>query len=349
MKKLLLSVIISIVPMAILAQVYHPMLQGNTNTWYYTFNVLPVKQQQPLFNCFYPHWPFDASWEISTEKDTLISGTSYKKVIEYGFLNPLDSCVLGYIREDTATRKVFFLDNQFNPETVIYDFSMNPGDSILINFSAPGYYESGYYFVDSIVNVNIEAGIRKAFYLHNPSQLFPAPLVWIESVGHSGHFTYPVSSNLFGDYFSFICTDWLPRDYGTMLTCFEHSNQKVYFDSCAYAHTLQGGCFVNADSCHYWNICGSIFESDVFAYVEVSPNPSNGNFTVSLDSYHPAEAEFIFRKPDGAVIRREGGYRISQGNNRFSFDLSGLADGIYLIECYTDKGVGVTRLLLTGQ
>lgn len=349
MKKLLLFITLFISPLVMSAQTYHPMLQGITNTWYYTFNVLPVKMQQSPFNCIYPHYPIDASFEVTTEKDTMISGTTYKKVLEHGFLNPLDSCVLGYIREDSAAQKIYFIDNLFNPETVLYDFSLTAGDSILINFSSPGYYESGYHFVDSIVNVTVEAGVRRAFYLSNPAQSFPAKMMWIESIGHAGHLTYPVSSNLFGDYFAFICTDWLPRDYATMITCFEHSNQKVYFDSCAYAHTQQGGCFVNADSCHYWNICGSIFESDVFGSVEVSPNPSGGNFTVSLESYHQAEAEFIFRKPDGAVVRRESGYRIAQGNNRFTFDLTGVADGIYLIECYTDRGVGVTRLLITGQ
>ncbi len=350
MKKLLLSVIISILPMVILAQVYHPMLQGNSNVWYYTWNIIGVKQQQTLYNCFYPTYPIDASYEISTVSDTTIAGTTYKKLIEYGFLNPLDSCVLGFIREDTVAEKIYFVDNLFNPEVLLYDFSMNVGDSIYIDFLSPGgYYDNGYYFVDSIIPVQIPAGQRRAFYLHNPNNSWSTSLVWIEGVGHPGYLAYPYSSNSFGFYFNGMCIDWVPRDFESMLTCYKHFHQQVYFDSCAYAHTQQGGCFVNADSCHYWNICGSIFESDVFGSVEVSPNPSGGNFTVSLESYHPAEAEFIFRKPDCAVVRRENGYRISLGTNRFSFDLSGLANGMYLIECYTDKGVGVTRLMITGQ
>jgi hypothetical protein len=144
------------------AQTYYPMLDS-VNTWSYATQLMGVRlpastQSMP---CSYPIGTYSNTFTEFTLADTLINSTWYKPVI----ISSLP-CTIGYMREDTAQQKVYFLDNQGNPEIVLYDFSMQVGDTITLNFY-PGGYTSGVYTLDSIVNVSIYAGTRRAFYLSN--------------------------------------------------------------------------------------------------------------------------------------------------------------------------------------
>lgn len=83
---------------------------------------------------------------VYVEKDTLINGLSYKKAIACTF-SPY--CVVGYLREDTALGKVWFLDWNFDSEVVALDFSKNVGDTLHIGYWQPAltvtnvYYNNG--------------------------------------------------------------------------------------------------------------------------------------------------------------------------------------------------------------
>jgi len=101
---------------------------------------------------------------IGTKTDTLIhNDTVYTILYE-------QNSIITLLREDTLTKKIY-RRNFYNPfwdkEEILYDFSMQVGDSILM--------ENHWYWVDSIKNFNIFGIERKVFYIYN--------IIWIEGIG----------------------------------------------------------------------------------------------------------------------------------------------------------------------
>lgn len=294
---------------------------------------------QATTNCFYGQFLFANSMIYYTQGDTMMNGNSYKILMQHDYFFVANTCLHGYLREDTAARKIFFVDNIFSPEELLYDFSMQPGDSMSINFyQMGGYYVNGYYKLDSIGTINIPAGARNIFYLNNHSQPFSPVMEWIESVGHPGHIVYSRSCNSFGGFFSFTCFDKIDRSFCQLLTCFEHSNSKVYFDSCSHSNALVNGCVQYEDSCNYWNICSSIAEIELVKSFSVSPNPAKDVITLTIETNKKTEADFILRDITGKEIMISKKNKILSGNKNFKLDISHIENGIYIIECRMKEG-----------
>lgn len=317
------------------AQPYQPMLDSVSNVWYYTGNIMPVMTIEMPPNCNYQNWGMMQAGKMLTSGDTLIGTETWLKLEEVFPPFTYPDCLFGYLREDTAARKVYFMDNQLSPEILLYDFSMQPGDSIYYDFyNLSGYYDSAYYTLDSIVTINQAAGPRRVFFLSNHSLTWPMqyPMEWIESVGHPGHPVFTHSANMgWGGLFMGACwPDYLIRDYYQIITCFEHDSQKVFFDSCAHSMAINNMCFAYDDSCTYYIICGSLEEINPLYYWSLSPNPSNGMVGINMESSQQAKVHLNLYDLRGVRIR-EYDLEVKEGDNRTSLDLSFLSPGIYLM------------------
>jgi hypothetical protein len=278
MKKILLVLVFSFSVMNVCAQ-YYPMLD-TINRWTYTENQIgvlpPLNERISSTFCNYPYYPYSGlNSSMYTGNDTIINSMTYKILLADDWSLP---CTYGYLREDIASQKIYFLDVMGNPEILLYDFSMQIGDTININFFTSGYFETGTYRLDSIGTMTISAGTRRVFYLNCQTCSNSRTLPWVESLGNLGDVIYPYSQNYEGSWFQLFCPDF-PHDYTLFVTCFEH-NQKVYYDSCALANV--GGCFLYYDTCHYWNICGDIDELNLLQF-SIIPNPSQNKFTVESE------------------------------------------------------------------
>jgi hypothetical protein len=337
MKKIYTSILIALTSIQLHAQSYYPMLDSISNTWYFVNNVMPVKVAAPTgITCNYLSFPFTAI-TLSTLNDTLINGNVYKILQRAEYNMPGNECEFGYLREDTALQKIFFVDNIFSPEEVLYDFSLQAGSTIAINgFLFPAYYENGVYTVDSIGTITIPAGQRRIFYLRNHNVPFSPVLEWIESVGHPGHLVYTRSMNAYGGVFLGACSGPVIRDFYQLLTCFEHNSSKVYFDSCAHAYAYNNWCFDYADSCNYWNICGNIKEHGAITAFIVSPNPAKSSINIRIQSDKSMEADFIVSDITGKQLLISSAKLY--GSKSFTVDVSKLSDGIYFLECRTKEG-----------
>lgn len=327
------------------SQTYYPLLDSAVNRWYYTANVLPVLRPESttLLNCSYGNFFFGFSLIMETKGDTVFNGSSYKILEEREYGSP-SSCVYGYLREDTASRKVYFVDNIFSPEILLYDFSLAVGSTVPINFMFQGgYYSSGTYTVDSIVTKPVLAGLRRHFYLSHPS-LSSHVLEWIEGVGHAGDLVYSYSANTNGFGWFSQCGGF-PYDFMQMLTCFEHV-PKVYIDSCALQVALTNSCLFLADSCDYWNICGGIDDNSFIKSFDVYPNPSTGFTNIKIVSSESSEAIVNLVSIKGEKVSAPLKTLIIPGLNEIHFDLNRLAPGIYLVQCITDKGVSYRRFII---
>ena len=130
--KLLLSLLSFLSPLLILAQssIYHPFPDSNA-VWNEEYD-------------FFDHYPSPISidnYSIAISGDTMINGLQYHKLItpyvqhQYippHFIGPLvPTGYRGAFRQDTVARMVYFVASGDSSETVLYDFNMGIGDTIL--------------------------------------------------------------------------------------------------------------------------------------------------------------------------------------------------------------------------
>ena len=91
-------------------------------------------------------------------------------------------------------KRVYFIDNVFNPETLLYDFNMQIGDSIpfqFINAGPWGYWQNGYYRLDSIDSTTILQVARQTLHLNCHSCTNSKTISWIEGI-----YFYRLSNNM---------------------------------------------------------------------------------------------------------------------------------------------------------
>lgn len=169
------------------AQKYQPLLEEG-KTW----DVFYWKGA----TCYIPNC---AAKRFFLQEDTIYNNISYKILSSRRFRlcesvpgmysNPCGfeevTELEGFIREDTIAKKVFLLEKGTNLEYVLYDFSLQVGDSITLQdfpvFPA---------IVDSIGTMTDAAGIqRRLFYFSWQS---PQELYMIEGIGGNGGLLSPL-------------------------------------------------------------------------------------------------------------------------------------------------------------
>lgn len=166
MTKKLLFILTLFITIPSIAQEYTPMLD-TFNEWQVTYCY------QGCFTDMY-----------HTDGDTLFDGKQYKILDGYHFISRTF-----LLREDLASRNVYLniANRSGSPEYLLYDFSLNIGDSIDIkNPISPFPAEAGFYKLDSIINRPLVDGNQyRHFYLSpTPSNTISStPAVWVEGVG----------------------------------------------------------------------------------------------------------------------------------------------------------------------
>jgi hypothetical protein len=148
------------------AQAYTPLLES-TNEWQFT-------------TCF----SGCITDMYHTDGDTLVDGLSYKILDGYHYISRTF-----LLREETSERRVYLniVDPGINREYLLYDFSLEVGDSIDIkNPITPFAENAGYYQVDSIVPRPLNDGNSYRHFYLSPTPtntISSTPAVWIEGLG----------------------------------------------------------------------------------------------------------------------------------------------------------------------
>ena len=165
MKNLLFILHLSLI-LPCLAQDYKPLLD-NFNEWHVT-------------NCDY-----GCSTDVYfTDGDTIVDGKEYKILNGYHFISRTF-----LLREELALRKVYlnFVAQSGNKEYLLYDFSLNVGDSIDIkNPISPFPNDGGFYKMDSIVNRPLADGNDYRHYYLSPTPsntISNTTAEWVEGLG----------------------------------------------------------------------------------------------------------------------------------------------------------------------
>lgn len=306
---------------------YYKML-GTTNSDWYIFDAfIPISQGQKS----------TASSAVisitrgkySAKTDTTLFSKNYKKFYQiYQMPSWMLNTHIGYLREDTINRKVYFMDKTTLVEDLIYDFSMAVGDSIYMNFPTSGMpFPQGFYKVKSIQNVTIKAGVRKLFKLKLNFGSSDTLRV-IESVGSEIH---PLA--MYNPFFAPGQFGWgfgCSYPYALGVAC-KYSDNIKEFQSCTYQLALTNGCISKVDSCNYWNTCSGINELNKVKDLLIAPNPAHTKITVSIELEDACSPIFEVFDVSGRKVKSIPQLKLAAGKNQFEVDLTDLQSGMYFL------------------
>lgn len=127
-----------------------------------------------------------------TDGDTLVDGKQYKILDGYHYISRTF-----LLREDIQEKKVYLnlVLNSGNKEYLLYDFSLNVGDSIQMqNPITPFPRDGGFFILDSIVGKPLVNGNIYDFFYFSPSPsntISTWDAVWVEGVGSLSIVTAP--------------------------------------------------------------------------------------------------------------------------------------------------------------
>lgn len=301
-------------------------LLGNTRTeWDVFLGFLGVEQGQKMAS---PLATPVVHGRYTALNDTIVLSKSYKKF----YYAPTTSTVgthYGYLREDTISKKVYYLDKVSLVEDLLYDFSLSVGDSVFLNFpSAFGVFPIGYYKVKSIQNVTIKAGIRKQFNLKKNIGISDT-LKIIEGVGSIIHPIYLYKNNYFNGMFNFGGPCKYPYELGVACKFSDYNKQ---YQSCTYSIALGFGCVFKLDSCNYWSNCGGINELNIVKNLSVAPNPAVTKCDIMLELDQNSATTIELYDISGRKIKTISSEKLKAGKNEITFDVSDLLNGLYFIK-----------------
>ena len=220
--------------------VYHPFPDSNA-VWNFHFQ----------WYCF-ANGTADEYYSITFSGDTIIGSQTYHKLstpfvqsYSTGTCGGYPTGFRGAIREDTAARKIFFVPPSESTEQLLYDFTMQVGDTVR-GFTASFAWPAD--IVQSIDSILVGTTYRKRWNINNCYNIH-----FIEGIGS----TYGLIEVSPG------CVTDLP-DY--TLTCFQQNGNAHYPDTITNCQLIT-----------------SIQSKDKVLYkVEAFPNPSNGCFTIEF-------------------------------------------------------------------
>ncbi len=260
--------------------------------------------------------------------DTLILGNSYKKIKEYWM--PTFN-YQAFVREDTATKKVWYILKDSTTEKILYDFSLQQGDSIYLWFNNySSYLKKGWYHVDSVKAISIQAGNRKILFLTNPNNPpftnNQSPILqWIEGVGSTISPLYPILNWNYNYPYWFNCSD-----YSHDVTCSFLNGIRQYHNTCydSYLSTQYMSWIV--DSCTFEILSGVKENKSFISNFGFSPNPSQNITTVYFELNKSSEIYLSISNVLGMKVREIGLGNLPSGKHAIPLQ-SDISAGVYFL------------------
>ncbi len=198
---------------------YSFVLDGDTIIGQYTYHKLSI--------------PYDTSWSPETNCPPFFFPIGY----------------IGGIRQDTVSRKVFFIDFSHSAEELLYDFTLQVGDSVkglLASFPCA--------IVSEIDSVLCSDGWRKR-WKYDSGNFTEA----IEGIGTMNGLIETVCIILGG--------------HGSTVQCFSQNGQTIYPDSSYHCNIIDGVIEFQSST------AGSDFQ------IQIIPNPASSELTISSKQY----------------------------------------------------------------
>ncbi len=217
------------------SQKYQKML-GDSNSW-------SVYNSSYTWNYFEYHY-------YRTKGDTIIKSINYKNLFFDGYGS-------GFLREDTLAKKIYYLKDTGAAEMLLYDFTLQVGDTFkFVN-------DANFFVHLTVTKIDSSTG-RRVFIMKSNWNghfgSFPDSSVWIEGVGSNLSL---LLNNLFYD-----------PDMNIVLTCAFKDTVQTYSDASypCYSTTVgvEHGIRPNPN-------------------ITLSPNPSYGNYSLNISENFTGE------------------------------------------------------------
>lgn len=329
------------------AQQYHPLLDSVQNRWTYATQFVGIDQPESIPDtlCGPLLYSSDNPHEF-TGSDSLLGNHIYKKLYRNVNMSFNQTCLLGFIREDTALQQVWFWAASDTAEHLLYDFSLNTGDTFYIQHIADQ-SRTGNYIVTATGIANFAPGQLKTIDLSCVDcQSANVTDFWVEGIGSLTELIYPRMYIMNIPVFYGQCPGY-QHQYFQFLACFEQQ-QRVYWDTCAYQVTLNSPSSFTffIDSCNfYFNMPGSVSENNPAEQLNLVPNPADQNSI--LYTQVTQTSTFIFSISDytGRIILQNQ-LLLNAGQERIEFSTANLPEGLYLVTLASESGISRTKLMI---
>lgn len=259
------------------------------------------------------------TWSYAYDGDTLIGNQLWTRIYESNSLvfvpGDPSNFFRGHVYADSGV--VYYMsDGQIHP-TVMYDFNIQPGDTVkFYQFCCGSHYDLYLLSIDSVV-INGQYHRRFNFapvIYYNTSM----KETWIEGIGSVHGPLFPKTARLFNHEFPDALT----------LSCFHLNSVLVYYNP-------------QFPDCYYYGVTG--IDESIISSMVIFPNPASSQISVVMP----------FNNQDNILVRvlsltgREMSSKyVSEGDGRFEVDVSALQSGIYLLETITGERTLTARLVV---
>jgi len=245
-----------------------------------------------------------------TDGDTVVNNQTYIGLTADWYIMDEDSSYtsrIGFYREDVEARKVYSLNRSTdpNPEKLVYDFSISPGDTVQVSVNVSLLMDSINHTI-TICDETIETDLR-VFHLTNLAT--EKPVIWVEGIGSI--------AGLHANHYSIDCDK---MDEG--LVC------KMTDDEIIYHYNG----FEGFEDCPF-DIASSSQKLPEPLELKLYPNPVHNSLRISGDANNIGNARYRIYNVTGQEMKR--GYL--DYSSETTIDVSTFRSGAYIIEIYNQE------------
>jgi len=260
--------------------------------------------------------------------DTIINGKTYKKVIISDTI-PYPNYVpkeinAGYIREDTAMKRVYFMNMQFE-EGLIYDFGVNIGDTVIIHNKCFYYINTidSYFELTFIIDTIFYTKIIPPFY-----QTYSHAISLSDSITRK----VIVTRNTMDEHWKDVWIEGIGSISGVMesgnpdriLLCYSENNFLIYYNP-------------EFNGCTFY--CLNI--NEYFKNLKIYPNPANDYVIVENLNLPYKQTHLELYDVHGKLVIKKTLVDILSTVN-----LQCLNSGIYFLRMCTDNNTFTYKLMI---
>lgn len=280
MKKSLILLLIILAPMLSIGQDYQPF---------------PVTNAIWNMKIAWTGWPETAIYRYGILGDTIINNQFYKKFynIENDTVLNLDHLTYGVaIRE--SNKQIFVKSPYFESEILLYDFSLNVGDTMVSN-SVNGYLSNNLCIITGIDSIKLNNNEYRRRFLIND---WGEHEYWIEGIGSIGGILHPMVQ--------------FQGAAISLLRCFKQNDTALYINN------------IECQKC-FCQLASSIEDNENRTF-KIYPNPVSNTLFIESD-LTPSIITVNLFNANGLLIKSN-----TFDSYPISLNIKDLPEGIYLIQ-----------------
>lgn len=243
--------------------------------------------------------------------DTVADGETYLAMWstpDEDFTSPTDINFRGHVRSEGG--RVYLLDTVTGQPRLLYDFSLEVGDSALFDFVDIGQY---YLTVESVDSIELQGTQHRRLYFGEPPPMgfFVLNEVWIEGIGSLHGPLFPSEAQVFDDQGLYL------RD----LTCFALGDGLLWSNP-------------DYDDCYIYHMLPTAIGSDKRDDFSVYPNPVAEllmvEFPIRLDTNIQTEiVDMLGKQIPLTIIRND--------QRKLTIDMRNMDAGTYALRLKVDS------------